>query len=662
MGISAEAVGDRPQVGAEGVGGAADVPAQRAGRHPAEDDAGLPRLAEDLVEAVHPPDREQVGDAAAADPDDVLREQVRPHVGHRRHREQAEVADLRRRCRRTRRRRRPRAPGRRRSPCPGSRAAGRSGAPASSNSEVEHRARAPVVGAAAAGGEAHARGDDRGCGRRHAPNLGGPSPPPPGVGPVDNAGGGCARSPYGLRHVRCRRPPPTPRRWCPATPWRRGWGGAARARCGGRCRAGAARRWPSRCWWPAIRNGRPGRRPCSGRSTTRISSACSRSCTSRSGVGRPRVALVLELLPGGSLAALLARRGRLRPGEVVTAIAPVAAALAHAHEQRRRPRRPLARATSSSPREGRPVLTDLGVARVLGETAAGEVTPAYVDPTVARGGAPGPASDVFGVAAAAFHALTGIAPWNAATPGDTLRVAADGLLPDLAELAPGGTAGTARRDRPRVSPPIRTTAGRRPRSPWTCGTPAGPSRCGCPQDGVPDAELGVTGRGPRTELTHQVPGRPPRPAPVVVGRGRPAARAGWPSRAAAPRRRPSGGAAAARSRRPGGERRRLGPALGSADAAALRPRRRRRSPRRPPAAWPRRPRVGRAGDRSRSGAPWSTGSTERRAEAFAHGLPELLDDVYVERQRAAGGRRRVRAVAGGRGGGAARFRARRSRR
>ncbi|MDP9390489.1 MAG: protein kinase [Actinomycetota bacterium] len=47
--------------------------------------------------------------------------------------------------------------------------------------------------------------------------------------------------------------------------------------------------------------------------------------------GEARVALVLELLAGGSLAALLARRSRLRPGEVVTAIAPVAAALAHAH-------------------------------------------------------------------------------------------------------------------------------------------------------------------------------------------------------------------------------------------------------------------------------------------------------------------------------------------
>src|SRR5206468_1692259 len=73
--------------------------------------------------------------------------------------------------------------------------------------------------------------------------------------------------------------------------------------------------------------------------------------------------------------------------------------------------------------EGRPVLTDLGLARVLGEEAAGEVTPAYVDPTVARGGAPGPASDVFGVAAAAFHALTGIPPWNAAGPAETVAVA-----------------------------------------------------------------------------------------------------------------------------------------------------------------------------------------------------------------------------------------------
>ncbi|HEV7869802.1 MAG TPA: serine/threonine-protein kinase [Modestobacter sp.] len=230
--------------------------------------------------------------------------------------------------------------------------------------------------------------------------------------------------------------------------------------------------------------------------------------------GAPRVALVLELLPGGSLAALLARRGRLRPGEVVTAIAPVAAALAHAHGNGV-VHGDLSPGNIVFTGEGRPVLTDLGVARVLGETAAGEVTPAYVDPTVARGGAPGPASDVFGVAAAAFHALTGIAPWNAATPGDTLTVAADGLLPDLAELAPDAP--------PELIAVIGRGLAADPHDRGSAAAFALDLRHACrpepvrlPVDGVADADLGATGRGPRTELTHQVPGRRPRPAPVIT--------------------------------------------------------------------------------------------------------------------------------------------------
>src|SRR4051812_37900829 len=231
--------------------------------------------------------------------------------------------------------------------------------------------------------------------------------------------------------------------------------------------------------------------------------------------GHPRVALVLDLLPGGSLAALLARRGRLRPGEVVTAIAPVAAALAHAHEHGV-VHGDLSPGHIVFTAEGRPVLTDLGVARVVGEEAAREVTPAYVDPTVARGGAPGPASDVFGVAAAAFHALTGIAPWNAASPADTLAVAAAGLLPDLTELAP---------DAPRE---LLAVIGRGlaadPHERGSAGAFALDLRHACrpepvrlPVAGVPDEQLGRTGRGPRTELTHQVPGRlrPERPAPAV---------------------------------------------------------------------------------------------------------------------------------------------------
>jgi hypothetical protein len=233
--------------------------------------------------------------------------------------------------------------------------------------------------------------------------------------------------------------------------------------------------------------------------------------------GEARVALVLELLAGGSLAGLLARRGRLRPGEVVTAIAPVAAALAHAHDNGV-VHGDLSPGNIVFTDEGRPVLTDLGVARVLGEAASGEVTPPYVDPTVARGGAPGPASDVFGIAAAAFHALTGVAPWNAATPADTLAVAADGHLPDLAELAPDAP--------PELLAVVRRGLSADPHDRGSAAEFALDLRHACrpepvrlPTAGVPDEDLPTTSGRPRTELTHQVPGRRPRPAPVIVEPG-----------------------------------------------------------------------------------------------------------------------------------------------
>jgi eukaryotic-like serine/threonine-protein kinase len=234
--------------------------------------------------------------------------------------------------------------------------------------------------------------------------------------------------------------------------------------------------------------------------------------------GPAQVALVLDLLAGGSLAALLARRGRLRPGEVVTTVAPVAAALAHAHD-RGIVHGDLSPGNVVFTGEGRPVLTDLGTARLVGDTARAEVTPAYVDPVVARGGAPGPASDVFGVAAAAFHALTGIAPWNAADPGNTLAVAATGELPDLALLAPEAPA-----DLVEV---IRRGLSSEPHRRGSAAAFALDLRHACrpepvqlPVAGVPDAELGVAGRAPRTELTHQVPGRPRavHAAPAPAGR------------------------------------------------------------------------------------------------------------------------------------------------
>src|SRR6266702_447466 len=103
------------------------------------------------------------------------------------------------------------------------------------------------------------------------------------------------------------------------------------------------------------------------------------------------VVLVLDLAAGGSLADLLAQRGRLTPGEVITALA-----------------------------------------RIVGDTAPARSTPAYVDPAVAAGCAPGAPSDVFMLAAVALHALTGTPVWSGATPAEMLAQAAAGEL-DVAD-------------------------------------------------------------------------------------------------------------------------------------------------------------------------------------------------------------------------------------
>jgi len=145
--------------------------------------------------------------------------------------------------------------------------------------------------------------------------------------------------------------------------------------------------------------------------------------------------LVLDYAAGGSLAMLLRRRGRLGPGEVVTVLAPVAAALAHAHGEGLI-HGDVSPANVLFTAEGRPLLADLGVARVLGERDDPQCTPEYMDPAVAAGAAPGPASDVFMVAAVAVHALSGAPPWRADRPEQAVAMAAAGRVPDLHSTLP----------------------------------------------------------------------------------------------------------------------------------------------------------------------------------------------------------------------------------
>ena len=149
--------------------------------------------------------------------------------------------------------------------------------------------------------------------------------------------------------------------------------------------------------------------------------------------------LVLDLATGGSLARLLATRGRLSPGEVVTIAVPLAQALAAVHSQGVvhgdvTPGNVLFTA------DGRPVLSDLGVSRFLGVPHADvSGTAGFLDPAVVAGGEPDEAGDVYGLAATCLAALAGHPPHDDvhALPADgteaLTNVLRSALAPDPAD-------------------------------------------------------------------------------------------------------------------------------------------------------------------------------------------------------------------------------------
>jgi eukaryotic-like serine/threonine-protein kinase len=140
--------------------------------------------------------------------------------------------------------------------------------------------------------------------------------------------------------------------------------------------------------------------------------------------------LVLDLADGGSLRQLIAKRGRLVPGEIITALSPIAAALAHAHAHGIM-HGDVSAANVLFTAEGRPLLADLGVARLRDESGPARCTPAYVDPSVAAGNAPGPQSDVFMLGAVAAHALTGRPLWDGDAPVEVIQAAACARSDDI---------------------------------------------------------------------------------------------------------------------------------------------------------------------------------------------------------------------------------------
>lgn len=141
--------------------------------------------------------------------------------------------------------------------------------------------------------------------------------------------------------------------------------------------------------------------------------------------------LLVDFAPGGSLAQLVASRGKLSIGETVTVLTPIAQVLGYLHAKG-------FTHSDVSPgnvlftSHGKPLLADVGLARMVGDVAAvpGHGTRGFMDPApvdAVRAGLQ-PERDVYSLAALGWYCLTGDAPARTAD-----RPPLPLILPDVPE-------------------------------------------------------------------------------------------------------------------------------------------------------------------------------------------------------------------------------------
>jgi len=134
------------------------------------------------------------------------------------------------------------------------------------------------------------------------------------------------------------------------------------------------------------------------------------------------LALVLDRVTGGSLAQLLVERRNLSPGETVTTVAPLFAALADLHAAGVE-HGDLAPRSILFSADGRPLIGDIGVARLMGRAGGrSDRDERFMAPEVAGGAIPSSASDVYSMAALGWLCLTGAPPDPASTRPCSARV------------------------------------------------------------------------------------------------------------------------------------------------------------------------------------------------------------------------------------------------
>jgi predicted ATPase len=147
--------------------------------------------------------------------------------------------------------------------------------------------------------------------------------------------------------------------------------------------------------------------------------------------------LMMQYHQRGSLEARIRRLGRLPLGEVLYVGVKIAAALETAH-RREIVHRDVKPANILLTDYGEPALADFGIAHIAGgfKTATGTFTgsPAFTAPEILSGDSPSAASDVYGLGATLFAALTGHAAYERKSGEQVvaqfLRIAT-GPMPDL---------------------------------------------------------------------------------------------------------------------------------------------------------------------------------------------------------------------------------------
>lgn len=126
--------------------------------------------------------------------------------------------------------------------------------------------------------------------------------------------------------------------------------------------------------------------------------------------------LVMEYVAGRTLSQMLREDGPLSPHRAAWIGAQVADGLAAAHE-RGTTHRDVKPGNVLVTKGDRAKISDFGIARTTGEaslTQSGILTgtPGYFAPEIARGGDPGPASDVWALGATLYHAVEGRPPYG----------------------------------------------------------------------------------------------------------------------------------------------------------------------------------------------------------------------------------------------------------